>query len=392
MKRRRLRYNRRKIFLGLFLFLCLIGITLGYAFVTTRLSIDGTATVKDAKWNVHFDNFAPMTGSVSPESSPTITNTTVTFSARLSQPGDFYGFTIDIENEGTINADISSISVTPNFSNIDYIDASIKYSDNTPISNGDILAANHSRTIKVYLEYLEGLADNLYPATDQVISVTVSIYYEQYTGKVGTWTLPQGKTNSNLTSGDELCLEDQCFNFIAYDNEDAVLLAKYNLNVGSNAKGDETFLQDSDVRGEYEDITTYGTVSVSELPYITNVEEVYDENHAGAPGESNYSLTYYVVRYRNKLINDYGALIKGTRLLFVSEAVSMGCSINDLNGSCPTTGDGSFITNTSFWLGTAYSDERVYNIRSSGSVYASFNVNNTHLGVRPVIIINKDNI
>ena len=234
MKVKRLRYNRRKVFLGLFLFLCLIGVTLGYAFVTTKLEIEGIATVKDAKWDVHFTNFQTMQGSVEPVSDPTVTNTNVTFSAKLDEPGDFYGFTIDVTNQGTINADISNISLTPDFSTIDYIDATVTYNNDNPIQIGDILAAGKTKTIKVLLKYKDGLADNLYPTQNQIHNVTLTLDYEQYVGEIQSWVLPQGKTKDTLTVGDEICAGDQCFNFIKYDGNDVVMLAKYNLNVGNN--------------------------------------------------------------------------------------------------------------------------------------------------------------
>lgn len=184
MKIKRLRYNRRKVFLGLFLFLSLLGITVGYALITTKLTIDGVATVKDAKWDVHFTNFQAMSGSVAPVTNPTITNTDVTFSAKLDEPGDFYGFTIDVTNQGTINADIGSFTLTPDFSAIDYIDATVAYNNGNPIETGDVLAAGQTKKIKVLLKYKEGIDESLYPSANQIHNVTLSLDYEQYTGSL----------------------------------------------------------------------------------------------------------------------------------------------------------------------------------------------------------------
>ena len=184
MKVKWIRYNRKKVFIGLFLFLVLVGLTFGYAFVTTKLTIDGIANVKDAKWDIHFTNLQAITGSVTPEEDPTVTNTSVTFSAKVDEPGDFYGFTVDVTNQGTINAEIGNISVTPDFSAIDYIDATVAYDDDTPIAMGDILVAGKSKTIKVLLSYKDGLDDSLYPTTDQEFTVTVSLNYIQHVGYV----------------------------------------------------------------------------------------------------------------------------------------------------------------------------------------------------------------
>ncbi len=406
MKRKRLRYNRRKVFMGLFLFLCLIGITIGYAFVNTTLSINGTAKVKDAKWNIYFTNFQAMNDSVSPVEAPTVTNTSVTFSAKLDEPNTFYGFTIDVKNEGTINADISNISVTPNFSNIAYIDSKIAYTNDIPVAIGDILPAGKTKTIKVIFEYKELSDETLYPTEEQTLNVTVTLDYEQYTGVyVPSWVLPQNRTATTLEVGDEICLnedlglEDQCFNFIGYDGNDVKLLAKYNLNVGGSAKVEEDFLQDSDIRGEYDGMTTYGTAAYI-LPDNTScdITNIYnDENCTGLPDTTSYSIAYYVNQYKTVLTNA-GAVMKTVRLSRISDIcnLSIGCSVNDLYGSCPTTGTSAFITRTTFWLENEYTgtsdNQRFYYVKFDGNIYAGIALNDFTMGVRPVVVVEKNDL
>ena len=184
MKKKRLRYSRKRIFIGLFLFLFLVGIGLGYALVTTKLEIDGIVHVKDARWNVHFDNFQEITGSVDPISNPTVSGTSINFSAMVTNPGDFYGFTIDVENEGTIDASINSFSLTPDFANVDYIDATVEYDNGSPVSDGNILLSGTTKTIKVILSYKEGIDASLYPTTDQSYNVILTLNYEQHIGDI----------------------------------------------------------------------------------------------------------------------------------------------------------------------------------------------------------------
>ena len=185
MKIKRVRYHRKKIFIFLFLFLFLVGIGVGFAFITTKLEIDGTVHVKDAKWDIHFDNYQAISGSVAPVAQPIIDGTSITFSARLEEPGDFYGFTIDVVNNGTINAQIDDFSVTPDFSTIDYIDSTIEYSNGSQINAGDLLPSGVTKTIKVLLVYKEGLDESLYPTADESFSVTISSDYQQYTRTAG---------------------------------------------------------------------------------------------------------------------------------------------------------------------------------------------------------------
>lgn len=402
MKIKRLRYNRRKVFIGLFLFLLLIGVTIGYALITSNLNVEGTARFTNASWNIHFDNYSLMSGSVANLTSPTITDTSITFSARVEKAGDFYGFTVDVENEGNINARVSNFSVTPDFSTIGYAESSITYDNGRAIQVGDILASNKTKTIKVILKYKEDAEEYLYPLTDQDITVTISLDYEQYVDAVPEWSLPSGKTTSTLAVGDEICYSDQCFNFIKYDgtnNENIVMLSKYNLNVGNSANGEEAFIQDSDVIGSKTGVTTYGTVAYSAIGYWGDVvsypADVYDNTYVTAPdftgtgyNTTGYSVAYYVEQYKNKLDSpDYGIYVDEARLLTYDEVTdsSIGC----VAGSTCSAG---FITNTSFWLGSAHSVNSLWGVYANNNLGSVNYANSSLLGVRPVIVIKKTEI
>lgn len=181
MKKKRLRYSRKRIYISLFLFLFLLGLGIGYSLISTNLKIDGLVHIKQARWDVHFANYQAIDGSVEPLSNPTVTGTNITFSAKVNGPGDFYGFTIDVTNQGTINANINSFSLTPDFSNVDYIDAEISYINGDPIVNNDILLAGTTKTIKVLLSYKDGIDENLYPTVEQSFNVVLNLNYVQNT-------------------------------------------------------------------------------------------------------------------------------------------------------------------------------------------------------------------
>ena len=201
MKIKRMRYKRKKIFFALFLFLLIVGIGVGYALITTKLSIEGVAKVKEARWDIHFDNFEAMSGSVTPTTEPVVNNDTITFSAKVDEPGDFYGFTFDVVNNGTINAELADFSVTPDFSTINYIDSTIEYENGAQIAIGDLLPANKSKKIKVLLSYKDGIDESLYPTTDQSFNVTISLKYQQYIGEVPNFATDSWPTiKANVTN------------------------------------------------------------------------------------------------------------------------------------------------------------------------------------------------
>lgn len=216
------------------------------------------------------------------------------------------------------------------------------------------------------------------------------------------YSLPEGRNAYNLQVGDEVCINGdttECFNFIGYDGNNIKLLSKWNLNVGDEAKDVETNLQDSDVKGGADELPYYGSVAFSNSGYwedgnglkakygTSYPADVYD------PDYEYYSVASYVKNYKN-ILESYGATINSARLLTYSEAIdnSIGCNSND--ELCPTD---SFITNTSFWLGTAdrvagESYQLIWNISTSGrfglSTYQGY-YDGYVFGVRPVIVLSK---
>ena len=94
---------------AIILLILILGI--GYALIQSNLNINGTANMGAPTWNIHWANVQVKEGSVS-ASTPTINSaqTTVTYSVVLNIPGDYYEFTVDAVNSGTIDGMIESIT------------------------------------------------------------------------------------------------------------------------------------------------------------------------------------------------------------------------------------------------------------------------------------------
>ena len=110
--------KKRKKNKFLVLLTLLLVITLGYSLISTTLKIDGSTTISKNVWSVYWDNPVVKAGSVSQtlpvlsaETGKTL-NTIVTWSATLNEPGDYYEFTVDAVNAGTIDAMITDVSLT----------------------------------------------------------------------------------------------------------------------------------------------------------------------------------------------------------------------------------------------------------------------------------------
>ena len=136
------------------LVILLLAISLGYALLTTNLNIVGTTVVKDNKWDIYFDNVQVSSGSVT-ASTPAIdtAKTTVSYSVTLNLPGDYFEFTVDAVNAGTIDGMISAVSNKLNGTEIttlpNYLEYSVSYSDGIAIQNNHLLESGKTETYKV---------------------------------------------------------------------------------------------------------------------------------------------------------------------------------------------------------------------------------------------------
>ena len=167
------------------LVLLIVGLGLGYAYINSDLNINGTAQVNSANWDVHWANIQVSTGSVS-ANSPTISNqTTVNYSVVLNLPGDYYEFTVDAVNGGSIDAMIDTIDSKLNGATItnlpDYLKYTVTYSDGVELEQNHQLLHNTTETYKVRIEYRTDIELNQLPATNQTLSLQFTVTYRQAT-------------------------------------------------------------------------------------------------------------------------------------------------------------------------------------------------------------------
>lgn len=131
--------KKKNILLGA-LIVGIISMTVAFAALTTRLSINGTANVAATSWNIHFFNWQKVTietgttGFTNTASSPEVnqlsmsdSNSYITkvenINVTLNQPGDTAKYTFEIVNDGTIAGKLSNFTKTDTTSNtlVDYV-------------------------------------------------------------------------------------------------------------------------------------------------------------------------------------------------------------------------------------------------------------------------------
>ncbi len=179
-----MRVNKKERMLSL-LFILVLGLGIGYAVLSSNLSIDGTSLFKKATFDIHFEDVNITTGSVTPNSGPTIGSnlTSVTYNITLTNPGDFFEFTVDAVNGGTIDAMISSVTSKMNGTVIttlpNYMEYSVTYSDGIAIANNDLLAAGDEETYKVRVAYKDDINPNDLPGDDTTSTFQFSVNYVQ---------------------------------------------------------------------------------------------------------------------------------------------------------------------------------------------------------------------
>ncbi len=383
--------------LGLLL-LSICSLTIVYAAMSAVLRISGSSEIVASSWDIHLENVEVKSGSVS-ANTPQITGTSsVGFDVSLNTPGEFYEFTVDVVNEGTIDAMIDSVVKTPNLTieQAKYIKYEITYENGESISTKQTLKKGTTTPIKVRVEYRKDVVASDLPSNTTELSLKLILIYVQSDGS-GSEIVDNGKVSAlRVVSGDgtqvgnEVCIDKECFYVIGNDDTNVSMLAKYNLNVGYVVEDgsyelfemeDATGIQDRYTYGARYDWETgerfpfYGLVAFSGVNYWSGNYPSYVYN--------NKSLIYnYNEDYLNYLKNDFSN-IKLIRLIKQEELVNLGCNLEDK--TCINAP--SWVYDRTYWTGTACSASGIMTVYELGDFHlTSYDLAN-NLGVRPVIEI-----
>ncbi len=177
----KLKQNKTQIYLLLIFSLALL-IGVGYAALSATLKINGQTTINKASWDVHMENINVTSGSVTATTVPTLdtAKTTVNFSVKLTNPGDFYEFTVKEVNKGTIDAMVSTISKTGlTTAQAKYLDYIVTYSDGTALAEKQLLKSNQSETLKIRVAFKKDITAADLPTADSTLNLNFSLSYQQ---------------------------------------------------------------------------------------------------------------------------------------------------------------------------------------------------------------------
>ena len=183
---RRRKFNRKRKNTFKIFFLVIVGMTVGFAAINTTLQLIGTLNIAKTTWNIHFEN-PTKTGGVTATKEVALKendNTTVEYQVKLTNPGDYYEFTVDAKNDGTIDGMITNISNKVYENNTEvtlpaYLESTITYVDGTTIDYNHLLASTKSETYKVKVQYKQGLAADQLPDQEKTYNFRFTVTYMQ---------------------------------------------------------------------------------------------------------------------------------------------------------------------------------------------------------------------
>ena len=166
----------------------------------------------NTSWNLYFENIEISDGSVTAISEPTITDSSkseITYSVNLNTPGEFYEFTVDVKNAGTLDAMVSEINGNQlTEKQKKFLLYEVKYLDGTEIKKYDKLKAGSTETLRIRLEFKKDITAEDLPTEATTLTLSINTCYVQAdtnakarnTVSVGGNTI--GSKMSEITLGD----------------------------------------------------------------------------------------------------------------------------------------------------------------------------------------------
>lgn len=173
--------------------IAIIVMSVGYALYYQPLDINGTAVIKNASWDIHFENVKATDNSNVPAAQitgPTLTNgTSLSFDVDLNI-GETYEFTVDVVNDGTFDAALNSVQLTGtknggsitttgnSYSN-PYFSYKVTYDDGSQIAANDTLNNGTNKTLLVTVKYEQPTNEADLPSTSETYNFTLDLNYSQ---------------------------------------------------------------------------------------------------------------------------------------------------------------------------------------------------------------------
>lgn len=161
--------------------------SVGFALADIELTLTGDTTIKSSSWNVQFqdNSFTPNTGSVTAENI-SVNETTVTYDLVLNNVGDIFDYNIVVENLGSFDAKLKTITITDISSHADYLSFEVNYNNKKYTNPSNTISANDAKTltaktgtetINLKAEYLKPTDASKLPTENKTVQIVVTLVY-----------------------------------------------------------------------------------------------------------------------------------------------------------------------------------------------------------------------
>lgn len=179
--------KNKKTIMVILLVVLLLVISIGYAALQSNLTITGTTGISNTKWDIHWENVQITSGSVSTSTADKATidssKTTVNYNIALANPGDFYEFTVDAVNDGTIDGMVSTVTSKLNGTTIttlpEYLQYEVKYADGLAVHENHLLEAGATESYRVRVAFKRDIDASQLPTSVQTLNLSFSVVYQQ---------------------------------------------------------------------------------------------------------------------------------------------------------------------------------------------------------------------
>ena len=355
-------------------------LAVGFAAVTTTLFINGTTNIGTNKSD--FDVYYSKAKVNGVEDNSVIQDDThIVFTQEMKKVGETYVLDYDVTN-GSRNYD-ASLTMTCTESN-EYLSVTNAFDTDTT------LPATETRTGKLTIELIKGYVGET--TKEVTIECTINANAVERSSQ-GTNTVPEKVTSSKAwvaitgdgtNVGDEIAVGDEHFYVISNDGTTLNALAKYNLNVGSNAVSGTTGIQNSAATGYVSGGSAPypGAVAFSDNKGWTyaNNDDINIKDYAGPVKIALYDENTGYEKYIQQTVPN-----ATVRLITKSELEGLGC--NSSSNTCSEAP--AWVTSSSYWTGSANARRAdiVWIVNSDG-FFIDFDFNyDIGFGVRPVITL-----
>ena len=159
--------------------------TVGFAAYTQNLNIGGTVAVEKSEWSIHFAKSSYQLGDGSVAVTTDMSaDTSIKFTSTLSKPGDHCAFSIQAVNDGTFNAVLNQLEMSPlSAEQSKYLTYTVSYGGASFTSTNNELntALNKGArsNVLVRVEYVAPTDPADLPSSNVTVNLSLKLVYNQ---------------------------------------------------------------------------------------------------------------------------------------------------------------------------------------------------------------------